>query len=147
MTYYEILKTIKEYSESHPMVNSFFYNKYALVGDESNIDYGVISLLAENHSVGTQASLYRFKIIYADRISDDNNSAQIQSVALDTLREIVNAIALLDNISVSTDLNINTFENQFADRCAGAIADLQISSISNLGECEYYKNKTEICKK
>lgn len=146
MNYYEIIDLIKNISLQHPFVNSFFNDRYALIGNEDDIDYGVISLLNETHQIGEQISIYRFKIIYADRLTDDNNKVQIQSVGIDTITEIWNALKNVNFIDITDNLNFNIFENQFADNCAGCITDLNITVKSKIGSCEWI-NECEICQK
>lgn len=144
MNYYEIIKLIKDISLKHPFVNSFFNDRYALIGNENDINYGVISLLNEQHQIGEQISTFRFKIIYADRLTDDNNKVHIQNVGIDTLSEIWNALKNVNYIDINEGLNVNVFEGQFADGCAGAIADLNIVVRSKIGSCEWI-DEFDIC--
>lgn len=144
MNYYEIIKLIKDISLKHPFVNSFFNDRYALIGNENDINYGVISLLNEQHQIGEQISTFRFKIIYADRLTDDNNKVHIQNVGIDTLSEIWNALKNVNYIDINEGLNVNVFEGQFADGCAGAIADLNIVVRSKIGSCEWI-SEFDIC--
>lgn len=142
MNYYEIIKLIERICYKHPFVKSFFIDKYSLVGKEDNIEYGVISLLPQTHNIGEHTSEYNFKMIYADRLVDDND-LQLQSIAIDTLVEICNGIKMASDLDLDIDFNIDVFSHQFADECSGAIITFKLTTRSKLGSCEWLEECNE----
>ena len=144
MSYYELIKLIKEVSLSHPFVNTFFNDRYSLIGGEDDIKYGVISLLNNTHQIGTNISIYNFQFIYADRLTDYNNKKQLQSGGIQAITEICNALRVKYDLDITEDLNIDVFENQFADECAGVISTVSIVIRSNMGDCEWINSGKEV---
>ena len=144
MNYYELTKIIENTSLQHPFINSFFTDRYSLIGGEDDIKYGVISLLNETHRIGSNVSVFNFKIIFADRLTDDNNKIQLQSVGIQAITEICNALRVKYDLDITEDLSIDLYEGQFADECAGAISSISILVRSDLGDCEWINTGKEI---
>ena len=140
MKYYDLIELIKRTSLKHPLVATFFLDKYALSGGETDIDYGVISLLTEEFRIGQDINVYNFKILYADMVHN-GNELQIESTAIAVLNEIMNELS--KSVYIMYPLSVNTFRYQFADMCAGAIADVSITVRSDMGSCSDLEN--DIC--
>lgn len=138
--YLEAIETLKSVCSQHPFVNNVYYNIYRAL-DEDNIDYAAI-ILTPNAIVSTVNTVqYGFNIMYVDRLMiREKNEIEVQSTGIDAIRQIVNVLdENFPSLSYDTRLNINVFTGQFADNVAGAVASIDFSLPSEVGECTWYK--------
>ena len=87
------------------------------------------------HRVDENWTTYAVSIFYVSRLLEDNsNEMDIQSTAIEVLKNIIRKIRNLDGVTdVSEEYSINVFVEyeKFADRCTGAYATVEISVVND----------------
>lgn len=88
-----------------------------------------------NHSVNENTTTYEVTLYYLDRLTEDNsNDVDIQSTAIEQLKNMVRWIAVFDGVvGVSDEYQITNFieTEAFNDRVCGAYATIQIEVLNN----------------
>lgn len=88
-----------------------------------------------NHSVNENTTIYELTLYYLDRLTEDNvNDIDIQSAAIEQLKNIVRHIATIDGvIRVSEEYSITNFieTEAFNDRLCGAYTTIQVEVLNN----------------
>lgn len=103
----------------------------------ANVDYGVVAIIQNEHSVGDNIVTYNLTLVYVDRLAKDgSNELDIQSDGMLTLTNIINAfVGEVDDASIEGDVTFTAYNQRFVDDCAGVYADVAISVTSNMGIC------------
>lgn len=87
-----------------------------------------------NHSVNENTTTYEVTLYYLDRLTEDNsNDVDIQSTAIEQLKNMVRWIAVFDGVvGVSNEYQITNFieTEAFSDRLCGAYATIQIEVLN-----------------
>lgn len=87
-----------------------------------------------NHTVNENTTTYEVTIYYLDRLTEGNfNDVDIQSVAIEQLKNMVRWIAVFDGVvSVSNEYQITNFieTEAFNDRVAGAYCTIEIEVLN-----------------
>lgn len=141
--YYELVKIIERVSLSHEFVNSVYIHLYSSkLNSESDIEYPAIVITPNQHQIGSQISTWSFNMLYVDILKEkQDNWLEIQSVGIDTVNEILNALSGND-LDLTIEMgNVTPFKRQFANNGAGAVTTFTVETLSNLGKCEWI----EIC--
>lgn len=88
-----------------------------------------------NHQISENTTTYELTLYYLDRLLEDNtNDIDIQSVAIEQLKNMVRHIATFDGVvNVSEEYNITNFveTEAFNDRLAGAFTTIQVEVLNN----------------
>lgn len=146
MNYISLINLIKKISLQHPFVNSYYYDRYSFDADD-DIKYASIIVTPNQHQLGSTLNTFNFNLLYTERMTDDrDNALAIQSKAIDTINEIVNAIE--NNITGDIERGqVFVYKNQFADLNAGAYIVISITVPNVIGECYYIdtENVNECC--
>lgn len=139
--YYELIKEIENVALQHPLVNSFYTDRYTV--NDGDVYYPAFIVTNDSISVGESTTIYNMNFLYVDRLSEsESNLVQIQSVGVDIISEIANVIRECLDMNISTDMNLNVFRNQFADNVAGAVMNsVPITLASNTGRCDWFNFK------
>lgn len=151
MTYKETVEQIKYTCLEHISVNSFRDGLYSNSGGyeingDADIDYPVTILVPNVHTSRQYVVSYSFNLFYVDRLTDGRtNKTDVQSEAMQTLREIVNKIS--DNFDLDLDYNLRytLFTERFVDECAGAYVTLNIEAEAPERDCYPDINKCNFC--
>lgn len=88
-----------------------------------------------NHMVSENTTIYELTLYYLDRLTEDNlNDIDIQSVAIEQLKNIVLTIGQIDGVvRVSEAYSITNFieTEAFNDRLAGGYCTIQVEVLNN----------------
>lgn len=88
-----------------------------------------------NHMVSENTTTYELTLYYLDRLTEDNiNDIDIQSAAIEQLKNIVLTIGEIDGVvRVSESYSITNFieTEAFSDRLAGAYCTIQVEVLNN----------------
>lgn len=77
--------------------------------------------------------IYNFNIFYVDRLLEDkSNQLDIQSAAIDSLREVVMNVS--NDFIECKSATFTTFNERFNDSCAGAY--VSVSFVVDMLDCE-----------
>lgn len=144
--YYELMNTVKDVCTQHPGVNQVSSNRY-LANGAGDIHYPIICITPGEVVVEERQTTYNLNLLYADRLTEArDNLIQIHSVGITTLVEITNALKKYFASFDTERAIINVFNGQFADETAGVLANVTITTIADLGECEWFCPEPNTCK-
>jgi len=93
------------------------------------VRYGVFGWTQGTHTVqaGSAMVSYAFTLFYIDRLTPDkSNELEIQSVGIDVLSDILRAVDGDGRLFVDGSVTFQTFNQRFADECAGVFANVYI---------------------
>lgn len=122
MTLIEFIRVLEGVAAEQPSVNMIVRDNVLRVNDNPNDRYGAFVWTQGQHtdSAVTDSRLLRFTLFYVDRLTaDEGNRAEVQSVGMDTLGNIIRTLA--DEFDVA-EWSVDTFAQRFTDQCAGAFA-------------------------
>lgn len=139
MTLSTIIGKLTDIAMRTPNVRSVIINDVYRENAFSGINYGVVAILQDEHSVGKDIVTYNFTLVYVDRLTaDKSNEVDVQSEGMLTLTNIINTLtAELDEVSIDDDVTFTAYNQRFADDCAGVYANVAISVESSMGLCSY----------
>ena len=88
-----------------------------------------------NHNINENTTTYSLTLYYLDRLTEDNsNDIDIQSAAIEQLKNMVRWIAVLNGVvSVSDEYEITNFieTDAFDDRLAGGYCTIDVEVLNN----------------
>ena len=126
MTLQDTIRRIEAVALSQPAVNTIVQNDIYKLNNRPDIRFGVFAWTQEQHSESLEGygPTFRFAFVYADRLTEDGgNQIEAQSTGVEVLRNIIRTLAADFEISSWT---YDTFNERFADMCAGAFARVAI---------------------
>ena len=152
LTLYDVIGAIEAAAARQPSVNMIVRQDIYRLNDIADARYGVFGWLQGQHRGATQRSTrsYGFTLFYVDRLIEgeplDNTEAAgmeaVQSVAIETLDNILKTLAA-EGI-MPEPYTFRTFNQRFADQCAGAYVEVELTATINV-TCESdYKDKIVI---
>ena len=127
MTLLQLVHRIETVAAEQPSVNLVVPNDVFALNSIQDARYGVFAWTQGQHeeSVDGYALTCRFTFFYVDRLTDDaSNRLEIQSVGVQTLGNIIRKLAAEFDIPAWT---YTTFNQRFADLCAGVYASVTIN--------------------
>lgn len=149
MTLYDVIGAIEAAAARQPSVNMIVRQDIYRLNDIADARYGVFGWLQGQHRGATQRSTrtYGFTLFYVDRLIegeplDDTAAAgmeAVQSVAVETLDNIVKALAA-EGI-MPEPYTFRTFNQRFADQCAGAYVEVELTAELDYVCGNNYKDK------
>lgn len=125
----QVIDTLNNIAISQPEINQVIEsgNIYDL-NSERNAKFGVFCATQRTHSYDLEAgqNTFNFFLYYVDRQQSDNdNKIEVQSTAIEVLKNIIRTFAYEYDIEVLT-VDFDVFEESFAQLCAGAYATVSI---------------------
>lgn len=128
MNLLKLIRAIESVALRQPAVKCVVENDVFRLNSLPNVKYGVFAWTQGSH-VGDPDSAFRtfsFTIFYVDRLRvDGKNEIEVQSVAVDTLGNILKTLSERYGVEVG-EYNITTFNQRFTDQCAGAFANVRL---------------------
>lgn len=122
----QFIERLKGVALAQPSVRTVVENDVFRLNAMPSVDYGVFAFTQGQHRADMDREIitYVFSLFYVDRLTEDaTNEVEVQSVGITTLTNIIHTIA--DDFGVAS-WTINTFNQRFADLCAGAYATVGI---------------------
>ena len=130
---------------SHPLVGNFYSGRYRL-NSTDDIDYSAVVYTHNSTTVGENTTIVAFNLLYVDRLTETReNMLEIHSAGFDAIAEIYNALRQNFDVDGKERIQINLFEEQFADNVAGAVASLTLEMPSNIGACDWLEIDEDEC--
>lgn len=127
MTLKELINLLEHAAASQPNVQTIVRDDIYKLNNQRDIRYGVFAWLQQPHTTTVRGSLrtFSFTLFYVDRLTDSrSNEIDVQSVAVETLENIVKSLVDSDYNIEATTLNITNFNERFADECAGGFCTI-----------------------
>lgn len=119
MTLRELYTALEGYALSIPDIRTTVENDVLKINQMRSVEYGVFAITQNSHSSDSERLTFNLNLFYIDRlVNSGENEVQIQSHAIDMLRQVLN-LAAEDGLLVG-DAQYNTFTQRFQDLCAGA---------------------------
>lgn len=154
MTLYDVIKRLEAAAAQQPSVNMIVRQDIYRLNDVADARYGVFGWLQGQHRGDTSRSTrtYGFTLFFVDRLIegeplDDTEAAgmeAVQSVAVETLDNILKTLAA-DGLRVEPYV-FRTFNQRFADQCAGAYVEAEIVAPINVVCEDIYEYNNVIIK-
>jgi hypothetical protein len=130
MTLKELINLIEHAAANQPNVQTIVRDDIYKLNNKRDIRYGVFAWLQQPHTTAVRGSLrtFSFTLFYVDRLTDSrSNEIDVQSVAIETLENIVKTLVDSEYNIEATTLNITNFNERFADECAGAFCTISFT--------------------
>lgn len=127
MTLLEVIKNIEWVASQQPVIHSIVRNDVFRLNALPDARYSVFAWLQGEHRAALEADLltYAFTFFYVDRLTfDKGNEVEIQSTGIETLENILRVLA--EHGIVAGDHSFRTFNEKFADECAGVYCTLTL---------------------
>ena len=126
MTLLETIQTIEHVAAAQPAVRSIVRQDVYRLNGARDVRYGVFAWVQGEHAYTPDSwcNRYRFSFFYIDRLrADTANEAEVQSVGIDTLRNILQTLPEEWEVS---EASFTPFAYRFADDCAGVWASVTL---------------------
>lgn len=137
------LEYIASVAQNHPLINSSYVGSIYDLNSNTNTKYAVFAV--ENIDVTKQSNslIYNCYLYVVDRVmNDESNTTAVQTMAVNTLQEIINYIeGYSQSLAVSGSYIITPIRQKFSDECAGAYVQLRLVSQNDIGECAFSDDK------
>ena len=137
------LEYIASVAQNHPLINSSYVGSIYDLNSNTNTKYAVfavedIDVTKQNHTL-----LYNCYLYVVDRVmNDESNTIAVQTMAVNTLQEIINYIeGYSQSLEVYGSYIITPIRQKFSDECAGAYVQLRLVSQNDIGECTFSDDK------
>lgn len=140
MTLYDTIRTIKAVALQQPAVASVVDNDVFRLNAMPDARYGVFAWTQGAHTIGEDLQTFAFTFFYVDRLTEDlSNEVEIQSVGIQVLTNIITALQDL-GIFTAAEWTAQTFNQRFADECAGVFASVRLEVPQDLICAEEFEN-------
>lgn len=126
MTFAQFVEVLKGVALAQPSIRTVVENDVFRLNGMGSVRYGVFAFTQGQHRADLDEGVthYVMTLFYVDRLTEDaSNEVEVQSVGISTLNNILQTLAESFGISAWT---INTFNQRFADLCAGAYATVTV---------------------
>lgn len=125
MTLQQVITAIEAMAGAQPSVRTIVRNDIFKLSSVPDVRYGAFGWMQGTHTANAEFPIIRwnFTFYYVDRLTDTaGNREEVQSVGVETLSNIIRA---LREVGIwATDFSLNTFNQRFADECAGVFASV-----------------------
>ena len=132
MTLIEIIQSVELVAANQPTIASIVRNDVFRLNSFPDAKYSVFAWLQGEHRTGLEDDLmhYSFTFFYVDRLTfDKGNEIEIQSVGIETLENILRT---LEGYGIMAgEYTFRTFNQRFADECAGVFCNVILEMPKN----------------
>lgn len=137
MTLSTIIGRLTDIALRMPNVSSVIINDIYRENAFSGVDYAAIGILQDDHIVGANTITYGITLVYVDRLlPDGSNEVDIQSSGMLTLTHLLNTLQNEDeDVTIDDEVTYTSYNQRFADDCAGVYAKVNITVEAVLGAC------------
>lgn len=129
MNLYQTIQAIEATASRQPNIRTIVRNDVFRLNAVPDVRYGVFAWLQNEHTTDADSQLitWNFTFFYVDRLTEDKgNEVQIQSVGIETLENILQSLA--DRGIYPDTYSFRTFNQRFADECAGVFCNVQLQT-------------------
>lgn len=147
MTLYELIRHLEAVASAQPTINMIVENDIDKLNAVADAKYGAFCFVQGQHSASATSDWmgYAFTLYYVDRLTeDDGNMAEIISVGVQTLDNILRSLLQLGKPLAIGNYTFQPFLHSFADKCAGVFATVTIQALRDSAcSTEYANNSLE----
>lgn len=138
MTLKELIEKIKTIARKQHNIGYVGEGDIYTLNSIPNIDYSVIFITQQNHSITADLCEFNINLFYVDRLMNDkSNRLDIHSHGISIINNIINQLASTIDVDVEYPVSFTTFTQRFSDECAGVFATIKITTDNELGLCAY----------
>lgn len=137
------LVELKEILKNHVLLqpiqpNVMFGSIYENL-NTSERKYPIFNIDFETVNDNSNTLTYNIIVYYADRLNEDSSNVfDVKSDGITSIHLFVENLKYTDEMVISEPININLFEQQFADMCGGAWARIMLTVPDELDFCEAF---------
>lgn len=149
MTLYNLIDILKKIGLQQPNIRTAEEGSvYDIMNANPSVKYNAFVISQQNHRKSEQFAYYTFNLFVVDRLVDDleSNRTQAQSMAIETLSNIIYTLENVYDVEIESDMNFTTFTQKFKDECAGAY--LQVTFVCEkaiyCSDGEYYDDSPAV---
>ena len=127
MTLRDTILLLERIAADQPAIHTIVRNDVYKLNTAPSVNYGAFAWTQGTHSgsIESWGTAFRFSLFYVDRLTEDgSNQIEVQSTACAVLDNILRKLAS-EGLEVEA-WTINTFNEKFADMCAGAFAQVLV---------------------
>ena len=137
------LEYIASVAQNHPLINSSYVGSIYDLNSNTNTKYAVFAVEDIDVTKQNNTLLYNCYLYVVDRVmNDESNTIAVQTIAVNTLQEIINYIeGYSQSLQVYGSYIITPIRQKFSDECAGAYVQLRLVSQNDIGECAFSDDK------
>ena len=137
------LEYIASVAQNHPLINSSYVGSIYDLNSNTNTKYAVFAVEDIDVTKQNNTLLYNCYLYVVDRVmNDESNTIAVQTMAVNTLQEIINYIeGYSQSLEVYGSYIITPIRQKFTDDCAGAYVQLRLVSQNDIGECSFSDDK------
>lgn len=137
------LEYIASVAQNHPLINSSYVGSIYDLNSNTNTKYAVFAVEDIDVTKQSNSLIYNCYLYVVDRVmNDESNTTAVQTMAVNTLQEIINYIeGYSQSLAVSGSYVITPIRQKFSDECAGAYVQLRLVSQNDIGECAFSDDK------
>jgi hypothetical protein len=138
MTLLYLTEALKDAAKAEKNVNYIGEGDIYSLNSLPDIDYSVVFLTQNNHSVNENFIDFGYTIFYVDRLTDNqDNKLKIQSDGIQHIINILNRFSYDEDVDVMYPVSFQPFNQRFADECSGVYASIKIRVDQSNGICEF----------
>lgn len=138
MTLQQLIYNILEIAKEKPNIRTAREGNVYDLNKMPDVEYNVFWITQGQHSVDENQITYNFTMFYINRLTDDFvNKVEIHSDGIVELINIINTISEELDCDIEFPISFTTFNERFADECAGVFASVNIVVDNNLGNCHF----------
>ena len=129
MTLAQVLRYIEYYAGGQPAVSTIVRNDIFRLNGMPSVSYGVFAWLQNQHTTDVDSDFihYNFTFFYADRLTASrSNEIEVQSVGMQVLENVLRWLREA-GIEPEGSYQYKTFNQRFADECAGVFVTVTLS--------------------
>jgi len=129
MNLYQTIQAIEATASRQPNIRTIVRNDVFRLNAQPGVRYGVFAWLQNEHTTDADSQLitWNFTLFYVDRLTEDKgNEIQIQSVGMEVLDNILKTLP--DFGLFPSIYSFRTFNQRFADECAGVFCNVQLEA-------------------
>ncbi len=139
MNLLQTIHTIEKTAALQPNVGTVVRNDVFRLNSSPVVKYGVVAWLQNEHSTNAETGIitYNFTLFYVDRLTENHdNEIAIQSQGIETLENILQSLPSLGLFP--TEYSFRTFNQRFADECAGVFCNVSMETAKDTLCAEAY---------
>lgn len=139
MNLIQLKELLRQYALEQPIKpNVMFGSIYENLNTDER-KYPMFNIDFESVNNNSNTLTYNIIVYFADRLTEDSsNIFEVQSDGVTSIHLFIQKLKYIDEITVTDPVNINLFEQQFADMCGGAWARIMLTVPDELDFCEAF---------
>ena len=138
MTLKNIIELLKTIALSKPTIRYVGDGNVFDLNSVPDFKYGVFYITQQGSDIYENQEYHKLTLFFIDRLTDEaDNKLQIQSNGQREISNIVNTLMDMEDVYVNYPLSFTSFNQRFADDCAGVFSTITFITDREMGNCYY----------